>query len=51
MDDNLFVATAACGGSLAIKYAGRDMSPPPPPIASLRLARNKTGQTIKKIEL
>ena len=49
VDDILFVATAACGGSPAIKYAGREISPPPPPMASMSPAKNKNGHTIKKV--
>ena len=49
VDDILFVAIAACGGNPAIKYAGREISPPPPPIASTNPARNKNGQIIRNI--
>ena len=49
VDDNLLVATAAWGGNPAIKYAGREINPPPPPIASINPAKNKKGQTIRKV--
>ena len=49
VDDILFVAIAACGGHPALQYAGREISPPPPPIASTNPARNKNGQIIRNI--
>lgn len=47
--DILFVATALWGGNPAIKYAGSEISPPPPPIASIRPAKNNSGHTIKNV--
>ena len=46
-EDSLFVAIALWIGSPANRYAGRDISPPPPPTASTKPARNNIGHTIK----
>jgi len=37
-------------GSPASIYAGMEISPPPPPIASTTPAKNAKGQTIKNID-
>ena len=43
----LFVAIAVCTGKPANMYAGRDMRPPPPAMASIKPAMNTSGQTIR----
>ena len=43
---SLFVPMALCTGSPASIYAGSEISPPPPAIASTNPARNTSGQTI-----
>jgi hypothetical protein len=50
-EDILFVAIAICGGSPASKYAGSEINPPPPPIASTRPAKNTSGHTIIKVSI
>lgn len=49
VDDILLVAMQACGGSPAIIYAGKEISPPPPPMASIKPARKTSGQTIRYV--
>ena len=44
---SLFVPIAVCTGSPAIKYAGKDINPPPPAIASTNPAKKTSGHTIK----
>ena len=46
-DDNLFVAIAWCTGIPANIYAGNEINPPPPAIASTNPARNTSGHTIR----
>ena len=48
-EESLFVAIAAWGGSPAIKYAGREINQPPPPIASTSPAKNRSGHTMRKV--
>ena len=48
-EDNLFVAIALCTGTPANIYAGREINPPPPAIASTNPAKNTNGQTIKNV--
>ena len=48
-EDNLFVAIALCTGTPANIYAGREINPPPPAIASTKPAKNTNGQTIKNV--
>ena len=45
--ESLLVAMALCTGSPASRYAGREISPPPPPMASRKPARNSRGQTMR----
>ena len=47
---NLLVPIALCTGTPAIKYAGSEMSPPPPATASTKPAINTKGHTIINVE-
>ena len=44
----LFVAIALCIGSPAKEYAGREINPPPPEMASTSPAKKTKGHTINK---
>ena len=44
---SLFVPIASFGGSPAIRYAGSEMTPPPPATESTKPAKNTSGQTIR----
>lgn len=43
----LFVPMAKWTGKPAMRYAGRDISPPPPATASTKPARKTSGQTMR----
>ena len=43
----LLVPRARWAGTPAIRYPGREISPPPPAMESTRPARNTNGQTIR----
>jgi hypothetical protein len=49
VDESLFVPKAKCAGNPANRYAGIEISPPPPAIASMKPAKNTSGQTIKNV--
>ena len=48
--DSLLVATVWWIGSPASRYAGREISPPPPPMESTNPARKTMGHTIRKVK-
>ena len=45
----LLVAMAWWGGSPASRYAGSEISPPPPAMASTKPARKTSGQIISRV--
>ena len=49
--DNLLVPNAICGGKPTAKYAGREIKPPPPEIASTTAAIKQKTARIKKFTI
>jgi hypothetical protein len=48
-DENLFVPSAACEGRPIKRYEGREISPPPPAMESIKPARKVKGHMIKRV--
>ena len=50
VEETLFVPKATCGGNPTAKYAGREINPPPPEIASTTAARKQKNARNRKFK-
>ena len=48
-EENLLLPSTICGGSPEARYAGTEISPPPPAIESTMPAKKTEGRTIENI--
>ena len=51
VEETLFVPKATCGEKPTAKYAGREISPPPPEIASITAARKQKDVRIRNFKI